>query len=343
MRRSGAVNATALLLLALAVVAYGVHSADRDGTEALTQQDFERYQRQFAAEFAPVPQQLLAAGDAEALAAAAMFIYSPADLAARNAQRLELLNAAVALEPRRPELLWLQLMACEAVDACDLTAPTARLHELDPGNGAAWHPMMFRASKLRQSDEVQRLLRLTAESERFDTYWNASVVSLTDAVGRTGRLTPARSLEVVIGALAAESLPALGLMTRPCRGAAVEDPGQLMLCRKLATVLRAGDSELPEAVGLAMARQLWPAGTAERADADAVHRAMTYRQKVFIERGMRHEQDHRLMDVDYAQQLRQMRIQRREQDALVATLTHAGLSLDPPPDWKEGRNRINGQ
>jgi hypothetical protein len=301
----------------------------------LTGQDLARLQRQGIREITPVRRKLQVAGDAASLAAAAALTFVPDDVAVRNLQRLELLNAAVALEPRRPALLWLQLEACEAVDSCDLAQPTARLREVDPANGVAWYPMLFRATKLKQADEVARLLRLTADSERLDIYWNASVVLMTDAVVRTGSMKPAKAMVMVIGALAA-ALPALSPITGQCRGAALESDDRLAICRKLAGVLRAGDSLIPESVGLAMARQLWPAGTGEHADAEEAYRAMKYLGQLSVEHEYRQEQGRGLQESSGAELLAQMRVHRREQDAMASVLIRAGLNVDPPADWKGG-------
>ena len=94
-------------------------------------------------------QLLIAAGDADSLAAAAMLSVGPTF---DPAQRLSLSARAVSKAPDRPDLVWLNLRLCTQVDTCNPEPLEAQLHALDPDNGAAWFDSIGRAG--RRNDVV---------------------------------------------------------------------------------------------------------------------------------------------------------------------------------------------
>jgi hypothetical protein len=124
-------------------------------------------------------QLLIAAGDADSLAAAAMLSVGPTF---DPAQRLTLSARAVSKAPDRPDLVWLNLRLCTQVDPCNPEPLEAQLRALDPDNGAAWFDSIGRAGRRNDVVAVRKDLAAIATSRRFDMYWNATIVHITNAI-----------------------------------------------------------------------------------------------------------------------------------------------------------------
>ena len=159
---------------------------------------------------------LIAAGDADSLAAAAMFVEWSRDAA--PPQRLALISRAVAVAPNRVDLVWLNLQICSQVDSCDPNPLEARLHVLDPPNAAAWSLSIARSAKLHDTAAVRKDILAIANSERFDIYWNAMIVHTTDAVLKVHTLDPRTALVATIGFAAAMAIPAYQQISNACKG-----------------------------------------------------------------------------------------------------------------------------
>jgi hypothetical protein len=97
--------------------------------------DGVRQQSTYVRKIQRTEQLLIAAGDADSLAAAAMLSVGPTF---DPAQRLTLSARAVSKAPDRPDLVWLNLRLCTQVDTCNPEPLEAQLRALDPDNGAAW-------------------------------------------------------------------------------------------------------------------------------------------------------------------------------------------------------------
>src|ERR1700722_13164158 len=78
--------------------------------------DGVRRQAAYARKIQRTEQLLIAAGDADSLAAAAMLSVGPTF---DPAQRLTLSARAVSKAPDRPDLVWLNLRLCTQVDTCN--------------------------------------------------------------------------------------------------------------------------------------------------------------------------------------------------------------------------------
>src|SRR5579872_1957759 len=202
---------------------------------------------------------LKAATDADSLAAAAeLNVWSRTN---SYPKRLALLTRAAASAPDRPDLLWLEIEACPRVDTCDPTHLAETLHRLDPENGAAWASLLDAASRRGDVVAVNRYLDAIAGSKRFDIYWNASIAHLTAAVLKVGTIDAATALTALIGTEAALSIPAYHDITQACGAPATKDVGRRNACRRIATVMRSGDTYLTEMVGIAIATRVWPRGS----------------------------------------------------------------------------------
>ena len=143
---------------------------------------------------------LLAAGDADSLAAAALLGHWPK---ADPAERSALISRAVAAAPDRPDLIWLNIGACIQVESCDPTPFATKFQRVDPANGAAEWVSISRAGKTHDAPAVRNYLAGIASSTRFDTYWNATIVHATNAILRTRTMDLRTAFTATIGAEAA--------------------------------------------------------------------------------------------------------------------------------------------
>lgn len=135
---------------------------------------------------------LLAAGDADSLAAAALLGHWPG----APAERLALLSRAIAAAPERGDLIWLNISACTLVESCDPMPLAVQLQRVDPANGAAWFASTGRAGKLSDEAAVRRSLAAIATSASFGIYWNATIVRATNAVLRTKKMNTAGKIDL---------------------------------------------------------------------------------------------------------------------------------------------------
>ena len=106
-------------------------------------------------------QLLIAAGDADSLAAAAMLSIGPT---VNPVQRLTLIARAVSKAPDRPDLVWLNVRLCTQVDTCNPERLEAQLRALDPDNGAAWFDSIGRAGSRNDAVTVRKHLLAIATS-----------------------------------------------------------------------------------------------------------------------------------------------------------------------------------
>jgi len=268
---------------------------------------------------------LKAQGDADSLAAAAEFTSKS------DAQRLTLFTRAAALAPDRSDLVWLQLQECGRVEACDPTALATTLHRLDPDNGAAWAPLLDRAIRSADTDATTKALSAIASSKRFDIYWNPSIAHLSRAVVNVHTTDLSTALTAVIGTEAALAIPAYQNLSKTCKAPALEQSGRMDICRKIAEVMRGGDTYITEMIGLAIAKRVWPEGSSEYADAVGARRVGQYRMHTegeILPASFR-------TDAEAQTYVTLLATHRAEQEVALAVITAAGKSPEPPADWKE--------
>ncbi len=271
---------------------------------------------------------LLAAGDADSLAAAANLVGGPQ---ADPAHRMALLTRAAALEPDRADLVWLQIEACTRVDACDPTPLAETLHSLDSENAAAWAPLLDRATKLNDDDAVRKYLMAMGNSKRFDIYWNTSTAHLTRALIKVHSYDPRIALVNIIGTEAALSIPAFRNILAACKAPALDDADRLETCRAIAGTMRNGDTYITEMVGIAIAKRVWSETSAEYAEAVEARRLGQYR--------MRTEGEITLTalrrNAGAIAYLQLIGTHRSEQEVALAVIANAEKNPTPPADWKE--------
>jgi hypothetical protein len=305
---------SAALVAALATVALGGCAA-RDVTREVN----------FENQVARTEAALVAAGDPDALQAAAILGDDPG-------LRLALIERAATAAPARPDILWWQLQLCSRVASCDPQPIEARLHALDPGNGAVWAAALERGAKLKDAAAGKTTLAAIAGAERFSVYWNQSIVHTAGAVIRVRAMDPKSAFVAAIGAAAAQTIPYQPL-TDFCQGRALEQTEALATCRRLAAVLRRGDTYLTEMVGLLLARRAWPPGSPEYQSAVDARRVAQYRAQTDDRLTTR-----RVLDGAWVQRrLEMLATHATEQEVVLADITTAGLDPDPPPDRQHWR------
>ena len=268
---------------------------------------------------------LQARGDADSLAAAAII-----RLGDDMGEGLSLVQRASDAAPDRADLAWLALSMCLHESACDPQPWELRLRTLDPENGAAWLGTITRASKARQPEQVLLGLRGMAASGQFRTYWIPLQRRLIPAVAGKEQLSLADATEVVIGALAAQSLPPYGPIRRSCEDDSLRNPGMLEACRGAAHAMERGDSVITQLSGIHMQTLLWPAASPQAQAALATRRVMRYRMSVLAQIELS-----KSGGGYYENYLNEIGSHTTEQEYLSARILKAGKSAEPPADWVE--------
>ena len=278
--------------------------------------------------------QLIARGDADSLAASALFareLGTSGDLkpldAATNAAALDLAARAVAAAPDRADLLLEQLQLCQAVPSCDSESLEARLRQLDPENGMPWTYALMRAAGSNDPEAMRRARAGLARSQRVDWYWNQIVSHTTAAAAGRAGFNPDDAMIEVIGIESAFPAP-LQPVTRICSVQEVQQPEVLAQCRQIAAALRRADTSLFQIVGMNLAIRLWPEGSVERAQIAAERRALHYRTDLMNRNEAK---------VNSVAALRKLAVllgrYRTEPEAFHALFVELGLNPDPPADW----------
>ena len=290
--------------------------------------DEARRQAAYARKNQHTEQILIAAGDADSLAAAAMLSIGPG---IDPVQRLTLISRAVAEAPGRPDLVWLNVRLCTGVDGCSPEPLEAQLHAVDPDNGAAWFDSIGRAARRNDEAEVRKNLAAIASSTRFDTYWNTTVVHVTHALLRTKTMDSRTAFMTATGVAAAIVFPPYQPIMNACKGEFLKDPDGLANCRRVASVMSRGDSYLTELIGLAIAKRAWPEGSAEFMDAVNARRVAHYRMHIEGQISLK-----QLWRSRYTvRRLQLMTEYQTEQEVVSAEISSAKLNPNPPSDWTE--------
>jgi hypothetical protein len=271
---------------------------------------------------------LIAAGDADSLAAAAMLSIGPTF---DPAKRLTLSARAVSKAPDRPDLVWLNLRLCTQVDTCNPEPLEAQLRALDPDNGAAWFDSIGRAGRRNDVVAVRKDLAAIATSRRFDMYWNATIVHITNAIVKTHTMDLPTALIATIGMASGTTVPAYQTILNACKGDPLQDPDVLSTCRQVSTVMRGGDTYMTEMVGIAIAKRAWPEGSPTYVDAISARRVAHYRIDADGKISLR-----RFLFFGFAaKRLQLMTEKTTEQEVILAEILNARRNPDPPADYTD--------
>jgi hypothetical protein len=274
-------------------------------------------------------QLLIAAADSDSLAAAAMFSIGPT---VNPVERLTLIASAVSKAPDRPDLVWLNIRLCVQVDSCNPEPLEAQLRALDPENGAAWFDPIGWAGSRNDAVEVRKDLSAIATSRRFDIYWNATIVHITNAILKVHTMDLPTALISTIGIASGTSIPAYQTILNACKGDPLQDPDVLSICRQVSTVMRGGDTYLTEMVGIAIAKRAWAEGSPTYVDAINARRVAHYRMDADAKLSL-----HRFIFSQYAAKRLQLMMEKKsEQEVILAEILNAGRNPNPPSDYSGG-------
>jgi hypothetical protein len=269
---------------------------------------------------------LLAAGDTDSLVAAAAWGRLGN---AGSAERGRLLHEAIKGADGSAYAYWLIHQICESTQPCDSREFEQLLRRVEPANGAIVADFLGRAKHTLSEVEVDSILESVADSERFDNYWNASVLHIARALARTRTMDLPTATVAGVGIVAAVSIPQFHLITGACKSELTTREIRLSLCRRVAAVLRRGDTYLSEFVGLRMATAAWPRGSAEHDEAESSLQVLRYRMKM---------QERLFPEPPWTEQfvdayLDSLSRNRREQDTTVELMTAAGIAPMPDAEW----------
>jgi hypothetical protein len=293
--------------------------------------DGVRQQAEYDRKIQRTEQLLIAAGDADSLAAAAMVSIGPT---VNPVKRLTLIARAVSKAPDRPDLVWLNVRLCTQVDTCNPEPLEAQLRTLDPDNGAAWFDSIGRAGSRNDVVAVRKDLSAIAASRRFDTYWNATIVHITNAILKTHTMDLPSALVAIIGMASATAVPPYQTIVNACKGDPLQNPDVLSTCRQVSTVMRGGDTYLTEMIGIAIAKRTWPEGSPTYVDAISARRVAHYRMYADGKLSL-----HRFLSSEYAAKRLQLMIEKKsEQEVILAEILNARWNPSPPSDYTDGWN-----
>ena len=277
---------------------------------------------------------LIRRGTADALATASLLTY----LIETRAQPAppELLERAIALAPRRPELIWLQLRECQQRQCPEELQIARRLRELDPDNGLAGLAELRAAQHQSADDVTQAILKMSAGSSPR-IYWNRLTVMMFDALTHRDPAQPPTAitrhaddrLSHVTGVLASVAVPAFKPLAAACRKDRVQQPERQAACVALMARFDASDAVITQNVRLSVQAEWWPAGTPE---GDALRRDLLERRYCTVASN-RLRKGH--ADSDAQLRVDAMRHLEREQDVERAMLQAFHDPLERPADWRE--------
>jgi hypothetical protein len=267
------------------------------------------------------------------LATAALLSYYPlGDVAA---QPLQFIQRAETMAPERPELVWLERSICQRLKCSGAQSIENHLKELDPGNGFAWIPDLERAEQAATDNAVTEAITKIGASREMTIYFNSLQVTIFDAltVAAPRESLSTRAIEA-IGILAAQSIPPLQPLTKPCRADQFSLPGRREACEVMATRMEHSDTVLTQSVALSMQERWWPVGSAQRDSLRIKRRQLDYEMQ--MSGGIRWWR----MNRDMAIRIDAARKAEREEDVMLAVMKAYGIPLAAPSDWKDKRESV---
>ncbi|MDP9011566.1 MAG: hypothetical protein M3O41_02700 [Pseudomonadota bacterium] len=203
---------------------------------------------------------------------------------------------------------------------------------MDPGNGAAWFDSFWRAGRRNDVAAMRQDLSAIATSRSFDTYWNATISHITNAIVKTHTMDLPTALVATIGVASATDVPPYQAILNACKGESLKDPDRLNICRQVSTVMRGGDTYITEMIGIAIAKRAWPEGSPAYVDAVSARRVGHYRMDADAKPSLRRF----LFSGFAAKRLQLMMEKTSEQEVILAEIWNAGWSPEPPSDYSDG-------
>jgi hypothetical protein len=288
--------------------------------------DMKRRMAQHDAQLRSLQAALANRGDADSLAASALF--SRAFQGYSSTASLDLATRAVAAAPARTDLAFMQLQLCETSPQCDPAPLESHLLQLDPQNGVVWTYALMRADRAKDPAARATAFYGLAQARRIDLYWSPIVSHMVAAGAGTAGFDSNAALTQVIGIEATFALP-FDPITKVCLVPGLQ-PEMLDPCRQIAAAFRQGDTAVVEAYGSSLALHLWPAGSPERAEVAAERRRLRYRVDLM---------NRNKTKLNSTQATRTLAglvgHYPTEQATYRAFYQQLGLNPDPPDNWKD--------
>ena len=243
---------------------------------------------------------------------------------------------AATLLPEDRRIATLRVVTCMATADCDAEAAGAALRRIDPGNGISHWPMLTTAVASGEAAAIDNAMRTLSTADRFEVYLLPTVVSMADALVRSGAPEnvggrPAREGGVwaitARGALLNRGVPPLETLGKACRGPDLPPERRRDCLTMLATLLQS-DAVILQSLSSALIHRLAAPGSPEAAAATAWRRTFEWRS----------EQQRKLWKPyrirKFAREsLAAFRAHRREEEAERAVLIAFDLPPDPPANW----------
>jgi len=234
------------------------------------------------------------------------------------------MTRAIAGEPNRPDLVWLQAQVCWALNACNPEPLEHRLRELDPENGEGRMGDLTRAAASDNEQAADSALAEIGKSDRVDVYYTPLIAQLTRAAANTQSLSIEDAEEVIVDFLASQAIPGYTAASKQCKGARLNEAATVDVCRGVARAFERGDTFLTAMIGVAIAKRVWSEGSPEWKAADDARRRYEYQTKLWAK--------HESYAVAHADEYLKIWAQnRREQDVFTAQLIAFGEDPNPPP------------
>jgi hypothetical protein len=250
------------------------------------------------------------------------------------AQPLQFIQRAETMAPERPELVWVQRSICQRLKCGAAQSIENHLKELDPDNGFAWIPDLERAEQAASDNAVTEAITQIGAAKKMTFYWNSLQVTIFDALTVA---TPRESLSTraieAIGILAAQTIPPLQALSKPCRADQFSLPGRREACEVMATRMEHSDSVLTQSLALSMQERWWPVVSAQRDSLRIKRRQLDYEMQMSGQIRWR-------MNRDMAIRIDAARKSEREEDVMLAVMKAYGIPLAAPSDWKDKRESV---
>jgi hypothetical protein len=274
---------------------------------------------------------LVAQPSSSTLTTAALLSYPFED---DTAQPLKFIQRAETTAPERPEIVWVHLSICRQ-SKCDAAQSIENhLKELDPDNGFAWITDLERAEQAASENAVTEAITHIGASSKMAIYFNSLQVTIFDAltVANPRERLSARAVEA-LGMLAAQTIPPLQTLTRPCRAEQFGIPGRREACEVMATRMEHSDTVLTQSLALSMQERWWPVNSAQRDSLRIKRRQLDYEMQMSSQPRWR-------MDHDTAIRIEAARKSAREEDVMLAVMKAYSIPLAAPSDWKDKRQSV---
>lgn len=240
----------------------------------------------------------------------------------------QLATSAVAREPARADLAWLQLQLCTGSSGCDAAPLEARFRKLAPGNAAVWLGPLQRAQAQKDAQVEARVVEQMSRSAEFRLYWTTSMHRLASAALELPAQQSATPLTTALAESAgvlSSALPPFASLTKACTAETARDAARRAACARIAQLLEGSDTIIAEAVGLGVAERIAAAGSSELVDVKQRVALLNYRRQT-AEPIMNAQIEREKFS---AEMLQLLQASSREQDVYSAVLRWAGKPLQP--------------